>query len=319
MTPLEARAHSGPPAGSGGGRGSRSAGEPGALARQLVLLAAAVKYELRKASAFRTGFLVREVLRGVARPAVMVLVFVAIFRGQSAEVGVDDVAGGTAGGADGLREMNGWALPELIHYTILVATFQKFLFHERALDLAEQIFEGYVTKYLVMPLRYFTLALGRFVQYSAIQACVALLFFMAGLLLLPAHWPRPVSGIAALEACTLVALGSACFFELFFVLNALAFWLDVVWSLLVMARFVTLFISGWVIPISLFPDQFVELFRWLFPYWSLSAPIEIFLGRLGHADFLRGLVVLLVSLVLLEGLRAWVWKRGSLRYTGSGM
>ena len=309
MTPLEVQASSGTPGGPAAGPGRGDADEPSTLGRQLTLLGAAVKYELRKASAFRTGFLLREILRGVARPAVMVLVFIAIFRGQSADGGL---------GGDGLIQMNGWTLSGLIHYTILVATFQKFLFHERALDLAEQIFEGYVTKYLVMPIRYFTLALGRFVQYSVIQAGVALLFFTAGLVLLPAYWPRPVSALAALEACTLVVLGSACFFELYFLLNALAFWLDVVWSLLVMARFVTLFVSGWVIPISLFPEEFVEVFRWLF-HWSLSAPIEIFLGRLGHADFLRGLLVLLVSLALLEGLRAWVWKRGSLRYTGSGM
>ena len=276
--------------------------------RELAILRAAMAYEARKASAFRTGFVVREVLRGIARPLVMILVFVAIFRGGHGERG-----------ADGVPQLDGWSLRDLVHYTLLVATFQKVLFHERGLDLADQIFEGYVTKYFVMPLRFFTLTLGRFVQYTAVQVLVAGAFFTAGLVLVPGWWPRPAGVLPALEAMLLVVLGSACFFELYFVLNALAFWLDVVWSLLVMTRFVTLFVSGWIVPIALFPDPVVAVFRWLFPYWSLSAPIEIFLGRQGHADFLFGCGVLVVTLFALDRVRTVVWARGARRYTGSGM
>ena len=273
----------------------------GGALRELRLLRAAVLYELAKVSVFRTGFVVREVLRGLARPAVMIFVYAAIFR------------------QDGIEALAGWTLAELVHYMILVATFQKVLFPERGLDLADQIFDGYVTKYFVMPVRFFTLALGRFVQFSAVQVLVAALFFACGALCFPTYWPRPASALAALQACVLVGLGSACFFLLFYVLNVCAFWLDVVWSLLVMARFVTLFISGFVVPISMFPEPVRAAFAWLFPYWTLSAPIEIFLGRMGTPEFLRGAGVLALSLIALDRLRAALWRRGTLRYTGSGM
>lgn len=272
-----------------------------ALAREAVLVTRAAGYELRKATAFRTGFLVREVLRGLSRPAVMILIYAAILRrGETPAIGT-------------------WDFPDLVAYMILVATFQKLVFHERALDLSEQIFEGWITKYLVMPVRYRTLAMGRWVQFVSVQLVVSATFYGAGLVLVPGWWPRPVSPAAALEALALVLLGTWCFFSFYFILNALAFWLDVVWSLLVMARFVTLFVAGTLIPISIFPHSARDAIAWLFPYWTLSAPIEIWMGRLGHEAFARGACVLAGSGLALWLLARLVWQRGTRRYAGSGM
>jgi ABC-2 type transport system permease protein len=271
------------------------------LRRSARLLRGAFVYELRRQSAFRAGFVVREVLRGVVGPALMVFVFHAIYT------------------RDGVAAMRGWTFPELVRYLILVATFEKLLFHLRGLDLSDQIFEGYVTKYLVMPLRYFSLALGRFTQYVTVQLVTASGLWIAGFLLLPQWWPRPASPAAAAQALLLILLGSYCYFLTYFLVNAMAFWLEVVWTLLVMTGFVLTFVSGTLLPVSIMPGPVRATFAWLFPYWALSAPIEIYLGRLGSDAFLRGLGVLAGSVVALELLRRLVWERGRRRYTGGGM
>jgi len=272
-----------------------------AAARQARLLGRAVVYELRKASEFRVGFVVRELLRGAVHPVVMIFVYAAIFRTGEVE------------------SIRGFAFPDLVHYLILVATFNKLVFHMRALDLSEQIFEGYVTKFLVMPFRYFTLALGRWVQYVVVQLAFAAVVWSAGLLLLPGWWPLPAGPAAAAQALILILVGSYCFFLTFFIVNALAFWLDVVWTLLVMVGFIGSFVSGVLIPVAIMPDALRAAFFWLFPYWTLSAPIEVYMGRLGAGDFLQGLGVLTGSAVALELVRRVVWSRGTRRYTGSGM
>jgi ABC-2 type transport system permease protein len=280
---------------------SAAAGTAGGLRRGVRLLASAFTYEMRRQSAFRAGFVVREVLRGVVGPALMVFVFHAIYT------------------RDGVASMRGWSFPELVRYLILVATFEKLLFHLRGLDLSEQIFEGYVTKYLVMPLRYFSLALGRFGQYLTVQLVTAGGLWVAGLLLLPQWWPRPVSAAAFAQALALILLGSYCYFLTYFIVNAMAFWLEVVWTLLVMTGFVLTFVSGTLLPVSIMPAALREAFAWAFPYWALSAPIEIYLGRLGPEAFTRGLGVLAGSILLLELARRLVWERGRRRYAGSGM
>ncbi|MFN7975386.1 MAG: hypothetical protein U0166_24135 [Acidobacteriota bacterium] len=269
--------------------------------RQLRLVSQVALYEMRKATIFRTGFLIREVMRGMNRPVVMIFVYLAILKGS------------------GKADIQGFTFPELVRYLILVATFQKVIIHERSFDLSDQIFKGFITKFFVMPVRYFTLVLGRFVQFTALQLAVAISFWLAGALLLPSYWPTPASPLALAEASILLLLGSYCFLLMFTIIHSLAFWLDVVWTLLVGSRFVTDFVSGSLIPVAIMPAGFRGAFSWLFPYWTLSAPIEIFMGKLGTPDFLRGLAVLGVTALLLETARRVAWGRGVRQYSGSGM
>ena len=270
------------------------------LGRRLALLGRAVVYELQKATAFRAGFIVRELLRGLFHPLVMICVYRGILGG-------------------GGEELGGFSYRELVHYLLLVAVFDKLVFHRDGLELSTQIFEGYLTKYLVMPLDYFVLALARWVQFMLVELPLMALVWTAGALALPGWWPMPSSGAALAQALALIVLGSYCFFLTFFIVHTLAFWLDVVWTLIVMVTFVGTFMRGVLIPISAMPEALRAALEWCFPYWTLSAPIEIYLGRLSTGDFARGAGVLLASALLLELLRRELWRRGRRRYAGSGM
>ena len=170
-----------------------------------------------------------------------------------------------------------------------------------------------------MPFRFFVLVQGRFVQYLAMQVVVAGLVWALGYAIAGDRWLVPVSVTAAVQAFTLVLLGSYCCFLLFFTINALAFWLDVVWSLLVMAWFVVSFAGGGTIPVSQMPEPLFRALSYAFPYWTITAPIELLMGRLGTEAFQRGLLLVLVQLVLLELLRRTVWRRGLAKYVGAGM
>jgi len=271
-----------------------------ALVDEIRLLPHVVAYEWRKATAFRLGFLLREILRGVGRSLVMAVVFAAMFR------------------SSGVASMRGYTLPDIVHYLVWAAALQKVLTDEKSLDLAEQIFDGTITKYLVMPVSFFTLLAGRYVQFTVSQLAGAALFLAAGALLLPSWWPAVGDPVALLQALVLLLLGSACYLLVHFILNGLAFWLDVVWSLLNMFRFVAMFVSGAILPVPLMPHGVQQAFAWLFPYWTLCAPAELLLGRMGTAGFLHGLVVQLGSLLLLSLLSSLVWRRGLARYCGVG-
>ncbi len=278
-----------------------SAPAAGTRGARLRLLARAAEYELRKVSVFRTGFLVREVLGGVFESLAMIAVFWALYEGDTE------------------RSLRGWRLPELVQYLVGVSIFTKLVFHNRLLDVAEQIFEGTFTKYLVMPFPYMILPLARWVQYTAVQLCVVSLMWAAGALLAPQWTPFAADAWAVSEALALALLGSICFLELFVILNFAAFWLEVVWSLLVMSWFVTSFIGGRLVPVSQMPAPLAAVLEWLFPYWAIAAPVERFMGRLDGGDTLRGILVLGVSAAGLDLLRRFVWGKGKTRYAGGGM
>ncbi len=273
----------------------------GGLCRNLRLLLKVSEYELRKASVFRTGFLVKELLRGTTRAAVAIFVFRAIFQlRERSTIGPYDFAA-------------------IVQYLILAALAQKLCFDRRGIDLADQIFQGRITKYLVMPFSLFVLPLGRFVQFQATQLVAASVLYGALALFLPQWCPVPASLSAALLALTLVLLGSFCYFLMYLVVQTLAFFLDVVWSLLVMAAFITHFMAGVSIPISIMPPALQETFRMTFPYWSVFGAIEVGCGRFSMAEALHGVLVLLCWALATFFLYRFLWRRGVARYTGSGM
>lgn len=107
-----------------------------ALLEELRVLPHVVAYEWRKASAFRLGLVIRELLRGLGRPAVAIFVYVAMF----------ETSGATA--------MAGYSLRQLLAYLVWTSVINKCLTDEKSLDVAEQIFDGYITKYLVMPVSF---------------------------------------------------------------------------------------------------------------------------------------------------------------------
>ena len=271
-----------------------------ALGSQLRLLPHVVAYEWRKATAFRVGFLLREVLIGAPRPAVMVAVYYAMFQSSGAE------------------HFRGYRFEDLVAYLVWSSAITKLLYNERTLDLSEQIFDGYITKYLVMPVSFFTLLTGRFVQFTAVQLGCALLFYALGAALVPNYWPLPASALALAQALVLLLLGAACFFLMITILHLLAFWLDVVWSLTNMFAFSASFVAGVIVPIALLPDSVQAVFRVTFPYWTVFAPAELLLGRMGSPEFAHGLLVLGAWLLALIALARITWRRGVLRYAGAG-
>jgi ABC-2 type transport system permease protein len=271
-----------------------------ALLDELRVLPHVVAYEWRKASAFRLGLLIREVLRGLGRPAIAMLVYIAMFE------------------SSGASAIHGYSLNQLLSYLVWTSVIFKCLTDEKSLDISEQIFDGYITKYLVMPVSFFTLVLGRFVQLTGLQLISSLLFWCVGAALFPWFWPYPSSALALGQALVLVMLGAYCYLLAHFILCCLAFWLDVVWSLLHMFRFVASFVSGLLVPISLMPHAVNDAFRYLFPYWTLFAPAELLLGRMSGEHVLHGVLVLSAWIVALQWLARFTWRRGVARFAGAG-
>ncbi len=272
--------------------------------RNLRLLWRSVGYEFRKRIQFRTGFVVREMMNGAVEPIIMLFVYAALYR---------------SAGAEGTGSLRGWSFDEILKYVAGLLVVRKLVFHNRALDVSTEIFEGRITKYLVMPFRFFVLVQGRFIQYTLLQVVLAGLVWGIGYGILGDRWLVPVSAAATVQAMLLVGLGSYCCFLLYFIIHSLAFWLDVVWSLLVMAWFFIAFTGGSSMPVSQMPAGLARVFEYGFPYWTISAPIEVMMGRLGPGDVARGTGILVGWLISLEVLRRFVWRRGLAKYVGAGM
>ncbi|MGE0191957.1 MAG: ABC transporter permease [Planctomycetota bacterium] len=222
----------------------------------------------------------------------------------------------SAGGA----EIRGWSLDAMLLYMVVVVLLGRIV---RGGDLdttiSNEIYEGGLNRYLVFPVAYQPFKYAQSVG-NLVPALVQLALF-CGLFLAIVGRPADIhiTPFGVLGAIAAMALGHVLYFLLGYPLELVAFWADNVWSLSVTLRFVTSLLGGMMIPLALFPDWAQDLLAFTpFPI-LFGVPAETLLGRLDPATWARHMVVALVWCVIVQRLGAWVWRRGSLRYTGVGM
>ena len=104
-----------------------------------------------------------------------------------------------------------------------------------------------------------------------------------------------------------------------FPIQAVAFWADNVWSLLVAERFIISLLGGLMLPLDFFPEWARAVLVWLpFPY-LFSVPVRTLLGQVGVAEWAAGLAILAAWCGIAALAGRWVWRRGDLQYTGVGI
>lgn len=77
-------------------------------------------------------------------------------------------------------------------------------------------------------------------------------------------------------------------------------------------------LSGYAIPVDLFPGWLQEATGWLPFRYQMAFPVEVLTGRLGAGDALRGLAVQWGMVGLLGLVAAGIWRRGLGRFEAYG-
>lgn len=258
--------------------------------------------EARKLMSYRADFWLDAVAGFLAQMAVAYFLWLAVFE------------------STGKREIGGFTLPGMVVYYLLAILLGKMIRgQERRIALAQDIYEGTLTRYLVFPIAYFRFKyaerigalLPAFVQL-AVFGTVAWLFFD-----LPAEIQITAGSVA--RTAVAVAIGGFLHFLLIYPIEGIAFWADNVWSLNVMVRFTGELLGGMLLPLTLFPDwarQVLELLPFQFLFYF---PVMTLLGRVGPREWLGGIALALAWCGVIGLVGRLVWQRGYRVYSGVGI
>ena len=184
--------------------------------------------------------------------------------------------------------------------------------------LAMEIYQGTLTRFLLYPVPFFPLQIamrGAHFLLVAFQLCVTLLA-LAWLIGIPPELsltPRSLCmGLVAMLCSGLLYYTVVCTLEI------VAFWLDSVWTLVVMMRFLVGFFGGRLVPLVLFPFWLRQGLDYLpFPY-LVSFPVRVMMGSIDGYHFLAGLLVTGLWITCFSLILALLWERGLKQYTAVG-
>lgn len=215
---------------------------------------------------------------------------------------------------DTTLEIKGYSFEEMITYHIWGFVVAQLAQGHTALNLALDIRYGRISSYLIYPFNFWEFHTASFIGFQILQLGITslsmIVFYMIGILP-DFSFSSLFTGIAA---CMYVSL---FWYTLQYFTGLLSFWLEETWILRVILQIVTVFLSGAIIPLELFPKLFTDfLFLTPFPYLSYY-PIKILMGV--EVNMVNFFSVISIWTGIFVFINAVIWKRGIKLYTAAGM
>jgi ABC-2 type transport system permease protein len=183
-----------------------------------------------------------------------------------------------------------------------------------ALNLSLDIRMGRISTYLIYPFNFWEFHTASFIGFQLLQLIIALISLLTFQLIgiLPEfHWGNLGLGVFI---CLYV---SFFWFMLQYFTGILAFWLEETWILRVILQIITVFLSGAIIPLDLFPPFLQDILNYTpFPYLTYY-PIKVLSGQ--PVDLVNFFTVITSWIGIGLFVNTLIWRRGVRLYTAAGM
>lgn len=220
----------------------------------------------------------------------------------------------------GESTIGGRNFDQIVLYYVAVMLLGRFV---RGRDLegtvSGDIYEGGLNRYLVFPTGY---RVFKYAQGLGKQAPVVLQVLLFGIVAVPVLGVRAEVHITLPQVLmTVVTLGAAnlLHFLVTFPLQAVAFWADNVWSLIVGHRLIAQILGGFMLPLSIFPDWSQGALALLPFRFYFEFPARVLLGEIGVSEWALGMGVASAWCLIFAAVGSVIWRRGLFQYSGVGM
>jgi ABC-2 type transport system permease protein len=220
-------------------------------------------------------------------------------------------------GHQNVVSLGGYTFEQMLVYYAMIPFVVRLVKSSDDFNISREIYEGGINKYLIYPISY---TVSKLIERAAFST-MAIAQMLIGLALL--SFFIPITDHLTLQSFTLCLVFCSVSFVLYFLmsffLEMFAFWFDSVWSLGVMLRFITMFLGGAMIPVSLFPESVQTLLMYTpFPY-LFSGPMRVLMGQAGIVEATQALLMTCAWIVPMLFACRLVLSRGLRNYSGIGI
>ena len=220
--------------------------------------------------------------------------------------------------AAGAADTNGYTYEQMILYTLLAGVTSRIAATGFENDVARDIKDGGLNKYLVKPMNYGAYCFAQFAGGKAAAAGFLLAAAAAVLSGAALTLGVPFAPVRlALYALSLV-LALVLNFAIFFTIALLGFWLTEISQLFGTISIVIMVVSGGVFPLDIFGPAAAAAVQVLPFGYTTQFCVNIVNGRLAPGQIGRGFAVQWAWVAGFTLLYRLLWRRGARRYTAVG-
>lgn len=215
-------------------------------------------------------------------------------------------------------EVYGYTFVQMITYTVLAAIFSKLLVTGFEWDVANDIKNGGLSKFIVQPIGYLLYRISMFIGGKLINTITMIILATSTLFILKFYLGIQLGLERVAFLITILFLALLLNFLIFFCISTLAFWMQEIWQMFVITRLAINIASGGVFPLDIFGPTVLKIVNFLPFKYTIYFPISVVNGKLSSNDLIQGILVQLVWIIVLFFTSNFLWNKGMKKYVAFG-
>jgi len=210
----------------------------------------------------------------------------------------------------------GYTEGEAIAYAVLAALFSRMVATGFEYEIAGDVKNGQLSKFVVQPIHYFAFRLCTFLGEKILHIAVIGCIIAVAVAIL--H--NVIAWDAARFAAALLALvlAVAINFLIYYNLSMIAFWMVEVWGVFLTFSLLANVASGGIFPLDMFGSGAQAVLNVLPFKYIVFFPVHVLLGKLAPGELLPGLLVQLMWIAVLYSVSVALWRVGMRKYESAG-
>jgi len=212
----------------------------------------------------------------------------------------------------------GYTYEQMITYTILAALVTKMISTGFEWEVAGDVKNGGLNKYIIMPIGYFQYRISCFFGAKIAHLGMVGLLIALFLGIISRYLGLQVEAIRVVLFILSGILSIILNYTLVFCISTASFWLDEVWGVFIAVGLTFNMLSGGLFPLEVFGEALQRVFDLLPFKYTISFPINIINGKLGFDLIWTGYLVQLVWIGILTLVSALLWRSGTKKYIAVG-
>jgi len=246
---------------------------------------------------YRLNYFVDAIIQPVLTTGIEILLWFAIFKGSQSQL------------------IAGFDRANYLSYALWAAFFARIAtswMYE--FKMIEEVSSGTLNSLLVRPMSFYEYYLSQLMGYKFITTVISLIvpILAAKLFHLPTIYSRiPLAVVLCFYYLILVHTIS-------FLISCAAFYFTKISSFTVAKNLLFWILMGELFPLDLLPGQYKDLFLKL-PFSSgVFTPVGYIIGRVQLDVVIEGFISVTISLIVLNFMGYFIWKKSLAEYTGTG-
>lgn len=212
----------------------------------------------------------------------------------------------------------GYTYVQIITYTILAGIISKLIVSGVEFEIAEDIKNGKLNKFIVQPIGYLPYRIFMYLGNKFIYVFITLAILLFILTILNSYFALNIQWERIMLFFPILCLSIILNFLVYYSISAIAFWLVEIWHFFYATSFVVTILSGGVFPLDIFGETVVKISNFLPFKYIIFFPTNVLNGKLPLNEVMDGLWMQVIWVMIMFVVSKIIWSFGYKKYTAVG-